>query len=738
MTPLKFLMSLIAGFIVLVILTFIYVKIVISDGMPSLTELENPKLNLATEIYSSDGVLLDHFYIERRVDLPFDSIPKNFIKALIATEDKNFYKHWGVHVGRIFQAAIKNVIAGHAKEGASTITMQLARNLYLTKETSLSRKIREAFTAIQIERSYTKDQILQLYSNTVYFGRGAYGVGVAAQVFFGKLPGELTLSECATLVALLKSPVGYDPFINPDKSIQRRDVVLNLMLNQNVITPSEYINALSEPLISADKNQIKRLSNSKRTIAPHFVEMIRQDLNDDNRLESYDLYRDGLVINTTLNFRIQKYANEVVEQHLNEIQALFDKNWSWSKNAKVLQSLLDKAIKNNSQYRAAKGNEKDQIYNKLKNSKSFIDSVKNVATTIQIGLVVLDEKTGDILAMIGGSPKALQENPAGRYSLNHVTQIRRQPGSSFKPFVYTASLLKGLTPFSTIECGPYSYTLSSGEVWSPSGFGSCGPGESRSLYSALSYSINTVAARLITQVTNPEEVIEIAKKMGIKSPLVAYPALALGAGGDVSPLEMTNAFSTFPNRGTRNEPRYLKGVQDHYGNVIIQSNKRPVSVTGIISDTIAEEMIYMMKGVIDNGTASVIKQFLSGVEAAGKTGTTNDAADAWFIGYTPELVCGIWVGFDDKRINFDFLGSYGYGGRVAAPIWGKLMAKIYADPILPYKKTSFNLKINFAQPSLDLQNSDENNLRDGTPATNNQEPNKEKQKLPALPPLPKK
>jgi penicillin-binding protein 1A len=735
MTPLKFLFSLIAGFIIIAVATFIYIKVVISDGMPSLSELENPKLNLATEIYSSDGVLLDHFYIERRVDLPFDSIPKNFIKALIATEDKNFYKHWGVHVGRIFQAAIKNLIAGHAKEGASTITMQLARNLYLTKETSLSRKIREAFTAIQIERNYTKNQILQLYSNTVYFGRGAYGVGVAAQVFFGKTPTELTLSECATLVALLKSPAGYDPFINPDKAIQRRDVVLNLMLNQNAITPAEFISALSEPLISADKNQIKRLSNSKRSLAPHFVEMIRQDLNDDNRLENYDLYRDGLVINTTLNFRIQQYANEVVEQHLNEIQTMFNRNWSWSKNAKVLQSLIDKAIRTNSQYRAATGNEKDKIYNKLKNNKNFIDSVKNVATTIQIGLVVIDQRTGDILALVGGSPKALLENPAGKYSLNHVTQIRRQPGSSFKPFVYTAALLRGLTPSSTIECGPYSYTLPSGEVWSPSGAGSCAPGERRSLYSALSYSINTVAARLITEVTNPDEVVEIAKKMGIKSPLVAYPALALGAGGDVSPLEMTSAFSTFPNRGTRNEPKYLKDVQDHYGNMLIQQNRRPIQIKGIIPDSIAEEMIFMMKGVIDNGTASVIKKYLTGVEAAGKTGTTNDAADAWFIGYTPELVCGVWVGFDDKRINFDFLGSYGYGGKVAAPIWGKLMAKIYADPILPYKKTTFNLSYNISQPSNDVQTNEtilqeENTGANAPPAI--------KPKNPVLPPLPKK
>jgi penicillin-binding protein 1A len=735
-TPLKFLMTLIIAFFVISLITFVYVKSVISEGMPSISQLENPKLNLATQIYSSDGVLIDNFYIERRVDLPYDSIPKYFIKALISTEDKNFYKHWGVYVGRIFQAAIKNLFAGYAKEGASTITMQLARNLYLTKETSLSRKIREAFTAIQIERNYTKEQILQLYSNTVYFGRGAYGIGVASQVFFGKNPLELTLSECASLVALLKSPTGYDPFINPEKATQRRDLILTMMLDQNAITPAEYLAAEKEPLISLDKNQMARLAKARKSIAPHFVEMIRQELNDDERLANYDLYRDGLNITTTLNYRIQQYANEVVEEHFKDLQAMFDKNWSWSKNNKILQSIIDKAIKTNPSYRSAKSNEKDAIYNKLKNSKNFIDSVKNAATTIQLGLVMIDPKTGDIVAMIGASPKFVKENPSAKYSLNHVTQIRRQPGSSFKPFVYTAALMHGLTPLSMIECGPYSYTLPSGEVWSPAGFGSCSPGESRSLYSALSSSINTVAARLITQVTNPDEVISIAKKMGIKSPLVAYPALALGAGGDVSPLEMTSAFGTFPTRGINTQTRFLRDVTDHYGNTIIQTNRRPIQTTGIISDTIAQEMIYMMKGVIDNGTASIIKQYFAGVEAAGKTGTTNDAADAWFIGYTPELVCGIWVGFDDKRITFDFLGSYGYGGRVAAPIWGKLMAKIYADPLLPYKQRSFGLNLNFApsdtnQPAID----NTKQLPQNKPA----EPNPKKEHpASALPPLPKK
>lgn len=735
MTPIKFLWILIASFLTLLIIAIIYVNIVISDGMPSLAELENPKLNLATQIYSADGVLLDHFFIERRVDLPFDSIPKNFINALIATEDRKFYDHWGVHVARIFGAALKNTLAGYTKEGASTITMQLARNLYLTKEVNINRKIREAFTAIMIERSYTKDQILQLYANTVYFGRGAYGIGVAAQVFFGKSPSELTLGECATLVALLKSPVGYDPYLYPEKSLQRRDLVLSLMLDQDLITSSQYLTAAEEPLINKVQEKARAQAGRRLSIAPHFVEMIRQTLNDDPRLAGYDLYRDGLIINSTLNSKIQKYASEAIQEHLDELQKNFNKNWSWSKNQKVLANLIDKAIKSHPVYRAAKSEERDKIYKKLSSNNNFIDSVKNAATTIQVGLVVLDNETGDILALVGASPKFLRENPNAKYSLNHVSQIRRQPGSSFKPFVYAASLMRGMNPYSQVECGPYSYTLSTGEVWSPSGSGSCGPGETRSLYSALSYSINTVAARLVTQVTNPEEVVRLAKKMGIQSPLGAYPAISLGAAGEVSPLEMAVAFTGFANHGNSVKSRFLKDVYDHYGNEVIKSSRNASVIFGVLSDSIAEQMVFMMRGTIENGTASVIKQFFNGVECGGKTGTTNEAADAWFIGFTPELTCAVWVGFDDKRVNFDYMGSYGYGGRAAAPIWGRLMSKIYNDYLIKYKKKNFGYDYLFSSAPINYETltPTPQPIRESNPMIQEQQSPE-----PTLPPLPKK
>ena len=681
MTPLKFLWILIGSFAAICIIMFIYIQVILSDGMPSIYELENPKLNLATQIYSSDGQLIDNFYVEKRMDLPYEKIPQNFIKALIATEDRNFYNHWGVHLTRILKAAIKNVFAGRTKEGASTITMQLARNLYLNQEVKMSRKIREAFTAVQIEKNYTKEQILQLYCNSVYFGRGAYGLNVASQVFFDKSPADLTLSECATLVAILKNPYGYDPFLYPEKSSERRNLVLSLMLDQDIITPGEYIQAAEEPLLSKSSKAANNRSRAQRLIAPHFVEMIRQDLRDDPRLVNFDLYRDGLVIKTSLNYKIQKYANEAVQEHLSEFQKYFDTKWSWSRNRTLLTTLLDKAIRSNPHYLALKGSDREQYYDKLKSSKNFIDSVKNAATTIQVGLVVLDVKTGDIVAMVGASPKFINDNPSAKYSLNHVTQIRRQPGSSFKPFVYTCALQKGLNPSSEIECGPFSIELSTGETWTPAGSGSCAEGETRSLASALAGSINSVAARLITQVTTPEEVVALAKRMGIKSPLGAYPALALGAGGDVSPLEMASAFGTFPTRGTTAQIRYLKDVEDHYGNLIIKADRKPVITRGVIADSIANDMISMMRGVIEAGTASVIKQYLVGVEGAGKTGTTQNHSDGWFMGITPNLVAGVWTGAEDRAVHFDNL-KMGQGASMALPVFANFLQKVYADPSL--------------------------------------------------------
>jgi len=655
--------------------------------LPSLEQLENPKQNYATQIISSDGELLDHFYIQKRVSLPLDSIPKDFINALIATEDRKFYDHWGVHTIRIAKAMVKNILAMRAKEGGSTLTMQLARNLYFNQENTFRRKIKEAITAVEIEKNFTKSEILEMYSNTVAFGRGAFGIQVAAQVYFNKAPMELSTAECAFLVGVLKAPEHYNSIIDYDKSLERRNLVLKLMNDQNLLNSGAYIAACEEP-INLSKNKFGKRGSS--LIAPHFVEMIRQQLSKDAGLRDFDLYRDGLIIYSTLNAKIQQYAKEAVEEHLREFQKTFTRSFSWASNTNLLNELLLKAIKNNPEYKAASSEKKSEIEKHLKGNRKFVDSVKNAATTVQVGLVVLDPSTGETLAMVGASPKFMEDNPDAKYSLNHVTQIKRQPGSAFKPFVYATCLEEGMQPSSTVECGPYSFTLPSGEVWSPKGSGQCDEGGLVTLTEGLSRSINTVAARLITQHTTPGKVIELAHKMGITSGLSAVPALSLGAGGEVTPFEMTSAFATFDNEGIRVVPFAIKRIEDQFGN-ILQEKRKSTEVYDAIKSKITHQIIPMMQGVVDHGTAYEIRNYFKNCDAAGKTGTTNDFADAWFVGFTPQLVAGVWVGCDDRRVTFT--GGYAYAGKAAAPIWGRLMAKIYADESLPYKQRKFTFNM---------------------------------------------
>jgi penicillin-binding protein 1A len=682
MTPLKFLIFLVTGFLLLVVTGLVVLYFSIANDLPSMQQLENPKQNQATQIFSDDGELLDHFFIQKRVNLPYDSIPQPFFNALIATEDRKFFDHWGVHVERIVKATVKNILSMRTKEGASTITMQLSRNLFYNQDITLSRKLKEAVTSMQIEKTFTKKEILAKYANTVAFGRGAYGINVASMVYFNKSPMELTLSECAFLVAILKAPEHYNGVVDYDKGLERRNLVLSMMRDQELITSAEYVTASQEPI---ELNK-QRLSKKGFSIAPHFVEMIRQQLAKDQRLKQYDLYRDGLVIYTTLNSKIQKYAEEAVLNHLTQYQQIFNKSWSWNNNSDILKVMVTKAIKQNPEFKKAKSADRDFIENKLGRDKKFIDSVKNYVTTVQAGLVVMDQTNGAILAMVGGSPKFMEENPDAKYSLNHTTQIRRQPGSTFKPYVYAAALMEGLTPSSTIESGPYTYVNpETNESWSPRGTG--GEGGLVTLAGGLAASINTVSARLITQVTTPMKVINLAQRMGIESPLKAVPALALGAGGELTPLEMTNGYATIANEGVYYKHFAIKRIEDKFGNIIFEQKLSGRSLDAC-PPLVAHQMASMMQGVVERGTGTEIRKHFKGVDAAGKTGTTNDYADAWFIGFTPQLTAGVWVGFDDRRITFT--GGYGYAAKAAAPIWGKLFAKIYADQELPFRQTQFS------------------------------------------------
>ena len=691
-TPLHILFTLLVLTLLVAVGFIIFIKSVTSEGMPSLIELERPDQKYATQIFSADGEILDHFFQEKRVPLTYKEIPTDFINALITTEDRNFWDHWGVYSSRVLGSIIKNITGGR-REGASTITMQLAGNLYLDRrELSLTRKIREAATAFQIEQTYTKQEIIELYANTVNFGRGSYGLRIAAAQYFDKDPNKLTTAECAFLVGLLKKPEFYNRRANYDDAIKRRNLILNLMLEQNYISSKNYITSLKEEISFMKTNLTQDTYLADRRIkhigiAPHFVETIRQNLAKDKQLADYNFYKDGLTIYTTLDSRIQKALNKAVANYMPEVQKNFNANYSWNRRQELLNKLIEKEIRQLQEYKDASKSEKQVLMSKYKKDKKFIEKIKDAASTIQLGIVVIDQTTGAVVGMVGASPKFMAENSDAKYSLNHACQIYRQPGSTFKPFVYSSALQKGKVPESRIESGPYSYTSPSGEVWSPAGSGKDSSGM-MTLTQALIASVNTVSARLITQVTNPSDVIALVQKAGITSRLEGVPALSLGAGGDVSPFELTAAFGIFGNNGIYVAPYFYDKIEDKYGEIILE-RKPFANHTDVLEPEIAGQMTYMMKQVVNHGTATRVKNYLKEVDAAGKTGTTNDAADAWFIGYTPQLVCGIWMGFDDKRVNFDCLGSVGYGGRIAAPLWGAIMSEIYNIASLPYKQHRF-------------------------------------------------
>jgi len=636
--------------------------IYLSQSLPSLSELENPKLEEATKIYSDNGELIDKFYLKNRTKVTIENVPKHFIDALVAIEDRKFYDHWGVDIQRIFQAFIKNVISFDlSKEGASTITQQLAGNLYLDrKEVTISRKLREAMTAIQIEKTYTKQEILAYYLNTVYFGKGAYGVEAAAQIYFDKNAKDLNLDESAILVGLLKSPANYDPVYNPEACKERRNTVLNSMYEMDFITKEEYEVAANDPIKVNVKTEVS-YSDSK---APEFTEYVRQILQVKAEKFGFDLYRDGLKVYTTLDTRFQNHAEDAVKEQLKIHQKSFNKFWSWKNKDNILNSALDRYIKETEEYKKCNTEaERKKIYNSLKNNKSIIDSVKKLTTTIQVGFVVIDPKTGEIKAMVGANP-----NTRFKYGLNHVTQIKRQPGSSFKPFVYTVAIQNGYSPGFMISNDPLKIH-DRGRMRLLRGGGQ---GGNVSLRYALAKSINVVAVRTAMEIAPIDKVIDLVHNMGINSELPSYPILALGVG-EVSPLEMTNAFGTFANEGIWVEPIAIKRIEDRNGNVIeeiIPETKEVLSegVAYIISD--------MLEDVIDYGTGTSVRRFFHR-PAAGKTGTSQNYTDSWFVGYTPQYVAGVWLGFDDARIKFG--GAYGQGGRAAAPIWGRFMKYLYSD-----------------------------------------------------------
>ena len=619
---------------------------VLSQDLPSLEQLENVSPELATRVYSADGILIKEFFTERRSYTPLSRMPDNVVNAVLATEDHRFYEHWGIVPLRLFKVIITDLLTLSKQQGASTLTQQLARRLYLTPEKTIPRKIKEIMAAIQIERTYTKPEILEMYLNQMSFGHGTYGVTSAAKHFFGKTIHELTLAECALITGMLQRPATLNPYKYPDRAIRRRDLVLRRMLAHGVIKPEQYETAKAEQLVLIPQADI-----GENDVAPYFTEYVRQNL-----WEKYgwDLFKGGMKIYTTLDSRVQTCAETAVAHHLpvlqDKVRATMSKRTNLIKI--VPPSLLQK-----------------MTYEQILVDKVLVDSLIDSRCIVQVALVAIDPRNGHILAMVGG--RDFRES-----QFNRAVQAIRQPGSVFKPFVYTAAIDNGFMPFHEKLNQPEVVLMPDGSRWTPHNYDGSIGGKT-TLREALRKSLNLVTVRLVREDVPPEQVIKYARYLGISTPLDPVDAIALGASG-VIPLEIVSAFGAFANHGVLVDPTSVLRVEDKFGNIV---ERAVPNSKGVLREETAYIITNMLQTVAWSGTgaASVsVHRFTR--PAAGKTGTTNDFTDAWYISFTPQLVAGVWVGLDDPSLS---LGDRQSGARAALPITAPFMKAAHDTLHLP-------------------------------------------------------
>ena len=644
----------------------------LTDDVPSTDRLENPSMQLATIAYTADGEELARYATQNRSWVPYDSISQHAVHALIATEDQRFRSHWGVDPIAIMSATVDILTGGF--RGASTITQQLARNLYNEKvgrAVTIKRKLKEMVTAVELERRYTKREIIEMYLNTVSFGSNAFGIEAAARTYFGVPAEELNELQAATLIGLLRATTYYNPVRNPGNAQQRRNVVLRLMVGQGFIDRSFYEEHRDDP-VDAEYNS----SEVYASFAPYFAEHVRNRLtdwaNDPNHvLSEHDVYGDGLRVYTTLDSKLQKMAHKAVTGQMDGLQRVVGYEWSQNDSLLYSQTLTDyrdlepgedhepfayfwqrnpeilrEAIQNTTRYDTlrARGLGAAEAVDQLQADTAFVDSVKNVKEQLGAGLVSLDPRNSHVKVWIGGRNFQMDK-------YDKVGIARRQTGSTFKPFTYTAAIDNGYSPYDKLRDSTFTWEDAGADTtWNPQNYNGQSSGQMLTLSQGLANSKNTITARLALDI-NPETVAQYARQMGIrKSPLQAVPSIALGTS-NVTLLEMATAYSTLANGGLYNEPVAVTRIEDRYGNVLWEATPSPSEA---LRERTAYTVVDMMRGVIDYGTGMRIRtQFeLGDYDLAGKTGTTQRSADTWFMLMHPELVSGAWVGFDDQRLTF--------------------------------------------------------------------------------------
>lgn len=617
------------------------------QSLPTLSQMQNIEQKLVSKVLGKNGTLIHEFSIERRFWVSIDKIPLELQNALIAIEDRRFYKHWGIDIKRIIGAVLVNVLRGGYAQGASTLTQQLARNVYLTADASMIRKIREALTAIQLESCYTKREILELYLNQVYLGAGVYGVEAASEHYFSKHVSELNINECTMLAGLIQTPERYRPDrqANLNRMLKRRNEVIKAMRVMKFLDAAEAKQLVSQPLSV----------NPKKSAAPvgsYFTEMVRKYVAD--KYGDDLLYNGGLTIHTTLDPVAQDSAECALQLQVRSLQQRLNRIFLDSTKA-------DEVIKVNRQKFLENF---DSIYalHEEKFSK-YPDSVK--LRKAQMSVLALDVNTGAIRVMIGG--RDFSES-----KFNRALYARRQPGSAFKPFVYTAAIENGFTPATVILDQPITLMTPDGE-WRPENHDKVFYGPI-ALRSALAKSVNLVAIQVLNKV-GANLVIEYARRMGLKHTLKPVPALAIGAC-EVTPIELTSAYAVFANGGIWKKPYSIEKIVDRNGRIL---ESHVPEEREVLSAQTAFLMSSLLRSVICCGTGASIPGLGFNRPAGGKTGTTNDYSDAWFVGFTPQIACGVWAGVDERRS----LGRGVTGSLAAIPTWVKTMSTLHKG--LPVK-----------------------------------------------------
>jgi penicillin-binding protein 1A len=698
--------------------------------MPSFEELENPKSNLASEIYSADGKLIGTYYIENRSNVPFQYLSKNLTDALLAGEDIRFHDHSGIDSRALLRVAY-GVITANDKGGGSTITQQLAKNLFPRKRNPsildlVVSKFKEWVTAIKLERNYSKDEIMAMYLNTVDFGSHSHGIKAASKTFFNCSPDSLNLEQAALMVGVVNAPTWYSPVRNPERAFKRRNLVLSQMVKYDKITQAVYDSVSKIPLDMSNYGVMSHTSG----MATYLREALRGTLKtwSKNHFKAdgtpYNIYKDGLRIYTTINSRMQQYAEAAVKEHLSlDLQPAFFKHWEGYTHApfdfksdsimREVEKIMEQSMKRSERYRVLRNakiplDSIKQNFNTpipmevfswdgmIDTIMSPMDSIRYYKYYLQAGLMSMEPHTGFVKAYVGG----IDYN---HFQYDHVVMGKRQVGSTFKPFLYTLAMQEGeFTPCSKLPNVQPIIPLMDGKIWKPRNSDSKKVGEEITLKYALATSNNWISGHLIKRYS-PQSVIKIARKMGVKSFIPSVYSIALGSA-DLSLYEMVGAFNTFPNSGVYVEPTFITKIEDKHGNVIDRFIPEKQEA---MSEQTAYLMLELLKGVVQYGTGRRLR-WKYGLEnpIAGKTGTTNNQSDGWFMGILPELTTGIWVGAEERSVHFRTI-TLGQGANMALPIWALYMQKVLADESLGIGTKDFEKPIGGLQIETDCDKLDE-------------------------------